>query len=486
VRVAAVALVLCTLLGVASARAVPAAKEGGSWTTYGYNAERTNVGPARTGITAANVSKLVRQQIQLDGTVDSSPIYVRAAKVGGGLHDAFFVQTTYGLAYAIEADTGGVLWRFTPNGYASYAGTYRFTSASPALDPDGQSLYTESPDGLVHKLDLATGTEDQNGAWPVPVTLDPLHEKLTAPPNISGPYLVATTSSYGDAPPYQGHLVTIDRQSGKIAHVWNSLCSNRHELMDPKTCQIGAEVVSGGSIWARSGAVRQPGTGNLLVATANGEFDGHTLWSTSVVMLSPDGSRILKYFAPANWRKLTALDQDLASTAPALITRNLLLQGGKDGKLRLIDLRRMRSPSSAGRNPVLGTAVQIIDAPGSGLVFTTPAVWTHKGVKRVFVATGKGLTAYVLRHERLRRVWRKTIGGTSPVLAGGLLYVYDPRAGALNVYVPTTGKRVGRLPAGRGHWNTPIVTDGRIALGQEDANAQDTSGVLNIYRLGRR
>ena len=475
-----------TVLGVASASAGPAAKEGGSWTRYGYDAARTNVGPAKTGITAANVSKLVRQQVQLAGTVDSSPIYVRAAKVAGGVHDAFFVQTTYGLAYAIDAASGDILWKFTPDGYESYAGTYQFTSASPALDPNGRFLYTESPDGLVHKLALATGAENRSGSWPVRVTLDPTHEKLTSPPNISGPYLITTTSSYGDAPPYQGHLVTIDRQTGRILHVWNSMCSNRKELMDPQTCFADGQTVSGGSIWARSGAVRQPGTGNLLVATANGQFDGHTLWSTSVVMLSPDGARILKYFTPTNWQKLNALDQDLASTAPALITPNLLLQGGKDATVRVLDVRRFHTPPAAGKDPILGTGVQIIHAPGYGLVFTTPAVWTNQGVHWTFIATATGLSAYVVRDLRLHRKWTKTTGGTSPVLAGGLLYVYDPRGGALNVYAPVTGKRVASLPAAPGHWSTPIVTDGRIALGQADAYAQATSGVLNIYRLPRR
>ena len=47
------------------------------------------------------------------------------------------------------------------------------------------------------------------------------------------------------------------------------------------------------------------------------------------------------------------------------------------------------------------------------------------------------------------------MGGTSPVIAGGLLYVYDWDGGELNVYAPTSGKRVAAFPVGRGHWNTP-------------------------------
>jgi hypothetical protein len=42
------------------------------------------------------------------------------------------------------------------------------------------------------------------------------------------------------------------------------------------------------------------------------------------------------------------------------------------------------------------------------------------------------------------------------VVAGGLLYVYD-HGGRLNVYMPTTGRLVASLPAGSGHWNSPIV-----------------------------
>ena len=39
-----------------------------------------------------------------------------------------------------------------------------------------------------------------------------------------------------------------------------------------------------------------------------------------------------------------------------------------------------------------------------------------------------------------------------------------------------------RLTAGSGHWNSPIVTDGRIALPEGDANDHRTSGVLDIWR----
>jgi hypothetical protein len=61
-------------------------------------------------------------------------------------------------------------------------------------------------------------------------------------------------------------------------------------------------------------------------------------------------------------------------------------------------------------------------------------------------------------------VWRNGASGTSPVLAGGLLYIYDESNGVLDVYNPVSGARVANLRAAPGHWNSPIVVGGRIIL----------------------
>ncbi len=46
-----------------------------------------------------------------------------------------------------------------------------------------------------------------------------------------------------------------------------------------------------------------------------------------------------------------------------------------------------------------------------------------------------------------------------------------------------SGKRVTTLDAGGGHWNSPIVTDGRVALGEGNANDHDTGGTFDIWRV---
>ena len=68
------------------------------------------------------------------------------------------------------------------------------------------------------------------------------------------------------------------------------------------------------------------------------------------------------------------------------------------------------------------------------------------------------------------------------MIAGGLLYVHDP-GGALRIYRATTGSTVATLPAGAGHWNSPIVVDGMVVLPEGNADDHTTRGVLDIYRL---
>ena len=97
-----------------SASAAPRASAGHDWLRFGWSASRTSAPTFATGITATNVRSLVRQQVTLDGTVDSSPIYLHGVRVGGATHDVFFVTTTYGKTEAIDAANGNVLWRFTP------------------------------------------------------------------------------------------------------------------------------------------------------------------------------------------------------------------------------------------------------------------------------------------------------------------------------------------------------------------------------------
>jgi hypothetical protein len=383
-------------------------------------------------------------------------------------HDAFFLTTTYGITLAIDANTGAILWQWKPPGYSRWAGSAQITTAAPVIDPFRSAVYASSPDGRIQKLGVASG----HVQWRTSITKDPTHEKITSTLNFADTHVIATTGGYiGDAPPYQGHVAILTGSNGRLVHVWNSLCSNRRRIIVPSTCPT-----SDSAIWGRAGAVVVPRSGNLLVATGNAPWDGRTNWGDSVLVLSPK-AKLIGNYTPTNTEELNASDADLGSTSPVYLTSTLIAQGGKDGKIRLLSLPRLR-----GTAPHKGRELQIVSTPSGTDLFTAPAVW--RSGKRIWLvaADGGGTQAWSLRGGRLHSVWRNRNAGTSPVIAGGLLWVYDP-GGGLRVYKPASGKLITTLSAGSGHWNSPIVTGGRVALPEGDANDHSTSGVLDIWRL---
>jgi PQQ-like domain len=456
------------LTAAALASGATPAPTGHDWTRFDYNAARSGVSTAPVRITAASVGGLRRQQVQLDGTVDSSAIYLHGVQVGGSTHDVFFVTTTYGRTEAIDAATGQVLWRYTPPGYSSWAGSAQITNATPVADPSRAAIYAASPDGRITKLSVASG----DPAWSTRITLLPTREKIAAALNFARGHVIATTGGYvGDAPPYQGHVAVLSASSGRLLHVWNSLCSDRHRLIDPPSCPA-----SDSAIWGRAGAVVEPNSNRLLVATGNGPWDGRRNWGDATIELAPDATRMTGNYTPVNTAQLAAGDVDLGSTSPVWLGGGYVAQGGKDGKLRLLDLGRLRR-----RGAHRGGEVNLGSTPSGTDLFTAPAVW-HVGKQTwLFAADNGGTAAYRLRNAHLVVAWRNGNGGTSPVLAGGLLYVYGP-GGGLRVYAPTSGRLLTTLPAASGHWNSPIVADGRVALPEGSANDHLQRGILDIYR----
>src|SRR4029077_18266145 len=209
---------------------------------------------------------------------------------------------SYGKTLAVDAASGAVLWRFTASGYSSWVGSAQITTATPVADPSRQWLYAASPGGRIYKLSVADG----HAAWSTSITLLPSREKIAAALNFDRGHVIATTGGYiGDAPPYQGHVAVIDASSGKLLHVWNSLCSNRSGLIAPSSC--GA---SDSAIWGRAGAVVVPGTGQLLVATGNAPWDGKTNWGDAVLRLSANATALLGNYTPSNTADLNAGDAD--------------------------------------------------------------------------------------------------------------------------------------------------------------------------------
>ena len=442
------------------------------WPMFGWDVGRSSAPSGPTGITAGDLGSLQRQQVRIDGTVDASAIYLHGVSVNGVKHDVFFVTTTYGKTLAIDADRGTVLWEFTPSSYDSVKESYRITNATPVADPDREAIYAAAPDGIIRKLGVADGRVE----WATSITRLPAREKIASPLAFFGGRVIATTDGYvGDEPPYQGHVAVLDAGTGALLHVWNALCSDRRELVDPASCPA-----SDAGIWGRGGAVIDAKTGNIFVATGNGPWNGVEHWGDSVIELDAGATHVLGNYTPENTEQLDETDQDLGSTSPVLTGGPYVIQGGKDGLLRVLDWRRM-----AGATAHRGGESSVVSTPGSAKLFTAPAV-LHLGKSAlIYVADDSGTTAWMLNGDELRSRWHNDHAGTSPVVAGGLVYVYDP-TGGLRAYDASTGHQLADLACGGGHWNSPIVVDGRIALPEGNANHHLANGVFDIWRSAKR
>jgi outer membrane protein assembly factor BamB len=478
---------ISTSASVAAAAARAGATDAGgegatlaAWPEFGLDPQRSDATDAPTGITAADLGKLQDRRVTLPGTIDSSPIYLGAAKVRGGTHDVAVVTSSYGRTFALDANSGRRLWTYTPPGYRGWVGSARITTTSPLLDPSPQHrfVYAASPNGQVHKLAPASGKEVRSGAWPVTVTRDPTKEKMGAALNVDGPYVIAATAGYiGDIPVYQGHVVLIDRASGKIAAVFNTLCANRRSIFVPSSCPE-----SDSAILSRGGAVVEPGGRRLLVDTGNATWDGRRYFGDSVLELTVPGLHLRQSYTPRNQAELNANDLDLGSSAPALLGGNRVLVAGKDGVMRVLDLKRLDGHPPGGKAR-LGGEVQTLETPGHTQLFTAPAVWHHGRQTTVFVADFSATAAFALRGGRLHKLWENDTAGTSPIVAGGLVYVYEPTGGGIEVYEPDSSKAITKLPGAPGHWNSPIVVDGHVIEPEGDANDHSGSGTIDLFSL---
>jgi outer membrane protein assembly factor BamB len=439
------------------------------WPMFGGNVESTSANPRPTGITAANVAQLTRRQIKLDGTVDASAIYLQRVPVHGAPHNAIFVTTTYGKTLALDADSGGVLWEYTPPSYQALAGTRQISNSTPVADPDRRFIYAASPDGYIQKLAVSDGQP----VWRTSITRLPQREKMASPLKFFRGHVIAVTAGYvGDRSPYQGHVAILDGNSGKLLQVWNSLCSNRTGLLEPDSCPQTKSA-----IWGRAGAVIDPGNGDILIATGNGDWNGTTAWGDSLIVINASATEMLGNYTPADTEELNARDLDLGSTSPVLLGGDLIAQGGKDGKVRLLSRKAI-----AGAAPHKDHELQTVSTPSGTDLFTQPAVWTHDGQTWMFAADNGGTAGWELENVRLQEKWKNSTSGTSPFEADGLLFVYA-REGGLNVYEAASGKHIATLPCGPGHWNSPIVLQGEIILPEGNANDHAASGVLDIWSL---
>ncbi len=475
-----------TALAAAGLPALPA--RAADWPEFNGDGRHNGNNQQETIIHAGNVSTLhPLYHVTLPSIADGAPAFLTGVATSSGLKDVLFLTTKAGHILALDAATGATLWSHQPATGPNY------TTSSPAIDPDGLYVYSYGLEGMVHKYQVGDGTEITTGGWPQLATLKPSVEKCSPPLSVAvtnggTSYLYVANGGYpGDAGDYQGHITAINLATG-AQKVFNTQCSDQtvHFVQSPGSPDCSTGVQS--AVWGRPAVLYSSELDRIFFATGNANYNasggGHN-WGDSVLATNPDGTGTgtnglpVDSYTPVEFQTLQNEDADLGSTEPALLpavpgsnVAHLGVQSGKDGQLRLLNLANL---SGAGGPGHTGGELQKIAVPQGGGVLTQPAVWVNPvdGVVWLFVSDGSGISGLKMTvdgagNPRLTPVWTNGSGGTSPVLANGMLFYFG--GGGVKALNPTTGAQLySDSSAGGVHWESAVVIDGRLYVTDESA-----------------
>jgi PQQ-like domain len=197
---AAARAVLATLASFAAVAgmalvAAPVA-QAADWLQFNHDSRHSGANLEESSIHARNVGALaVRYQVALPGVADAPPVFLEGVTTPGGTRDLVFLATRRGVLLAVDAATGATVWSRRA---ARRPGT---TSASPAVDPSRQFVYSYGLDGRVHKFAVGDGSEVTAGGWPEVATLKPDVEQGSSALSIAtaaggASYLYVASSGY--------------------------------------------------------------------------------------------------------------------------------------------------------------------------------------------------------------------------------------------------------------------------------------------------
>jgi PQQ-like domain len=477
------------------------------WLQFNGDPQHDGNNTAETAISTSTASTLQkRYTATLPDVADGAPAYLSSVTTANGTQDLVFVTTKHGSIVSLDAHTGVSVWshQYGPNGCVINNGTSQcYTTSSPAIDPNRQYVYSYELDGYVHKYAVGTGVETTSGGWPELTTSKGFDEKESPALSIatvSGTsYLYAPNGGYpGDNGDYQGHLTTINLSTG-AQHVFNTLCSNQTDVHFVEAPGSPDCAQRQSAVWARPGAVFDPATNRIYIVTGNAQYSAANFdWGDTVLALNPDGTGArnssnvltgnpLDSFTPSNYATLNSTDQDLGSTAPAILpapagsaVQHPAVQGGKDAMLRLLNLDNLSGQGAPGHTGG-EISCSLIPVPQGGQVLSQPAVWVNPADNStwVFVGNNNGISGLKLALSGttpvLQTQWKRTNGGSSPLVANGVLFFAGNNSiQALN---PTTGAQLWQdATIGGIHWESPVVANGMLYI-------TDESGKLNAYSL---
>jgi len=462
--------VLCAALTASPASAQRRGGGGGddaphpalAWTAEGGDSQLTNqarYGPA----SLAHVATLgLAWQRRLDGAVVSSPL---------GLGSRLFIATVGGVVAALDAADGSELWEDRLGTHEAVGCGSWGVSSTGAIDVMRGLLYVANADGLVHALDLETGTEVPG--WPVRVTDRPEVEYVWGGLRLVRDRLYVPIASYCDVPDAQGRyadgrVVALGLPGGAVAATWDT-------VPGPDTM---------GGVWGFGGVSAEPDGSAIYTAVGNSTvFDpacgcnvDNAGFGDSVVRLTPD----LVPTASDRPANVPAVDDYDFGAAPLLFEPPgcppLAAANNKDNYLYIWDRNNLA------KGPIYQTTVENGPSPFVGAPSWSARLNTlfDSGAKILLanqVAAG-GVTAIrVGRGCSFTPVWRSVFGDRTqpaPLVFGDVLVAVGGHRGGFAVLDAASGKTLWSFATDAPTFAPPI------ALGNAIVTA-DYAGVVRLF-----
>jgi len=473
----------------------------------------------------------------VDGQIYAQPLYVANLTIAGAKHNVVFVATEHSSVYAFEADgrTTAPFWKRSFINPSSGITTISkpanalispeiSISSTPVIDISTSTLYvavsTNENGSIVHRLhalSLTTGAEKFGGPikiqGSVPGTYPALsvngrvpfvpkqHLQRPALLLLNGNVYIAYGSN-GDQLPYNGWLFAFSAQGTGVLHQVAVFCTSPDK---------GASA-----IWQSGDGPAADPSGNIYLATGNGAFDlntgGRDAGNTVLKLALQSGALVrLDYFTPFNTADLTTNDLDLGAAGPILpptqagaAAPNLVIVGGKDGKIYSINRSNMGKFNSATNNDVqtltlgnpeptnglfatpaaLGTSIYFgeVNEPlerfifSNGLLSTAPAaqtstVFLYPGTSPMISSNGSSSILWALD---LHAYVGGTPDGTVNTPGPAVLHAYD---GSTLQELYNSAQAGTRDTAGKAlKFTSPTVANGHVYVGA--ANELDVYGLL--------
>ncbi len=356
----------------------------------GLNGQERALAPSRVSTTT--FQKLFTRSV--DGQIYAQPLYVANLLIGTSYQNVVYVATEHDSVYAFNADgkTTSPIWKrnflgtnitTVPRTSINLISVEIGITGTPVIDPSSKTLYvvaTTVESGVqkhkLHALSLTTGAEKYGG----PVTISGSYGGITFAParHLQRPALLLVNGnviicfgSHGDSLPYQGWVFAYGASGGTL---------HRTGVFSTAPSSNGAAA-----IWNSGGGPAADTNGNIFVVTGNGDFDLPTGGMSGgdsflKLTLSNGAFNMLDFYTPSNESTLNAQDQDLGSGGPmiaptqnAATAPNLILCGGKDGIIYVVNRSNMGH-----YNATMDPAVQKLaigqPTPINGNWFT-PANW---------------------------------------------------------------------------------------------------------------